>query len=221
MSDALPHLGGQVKQGPTDEGWDKHPAWNPATAPSLTVGASAHSGNGRFPMGVVEHLVVKQWSAPVPPQAIDSAAPTITATGMLGVSRSEATWASKSMFVKPFGSWALKEISLSEPVYTVMAHGMSGVGPSHVGFEMFDASNFVDPETGEDLMRVSEKLKSQYPDRFLRKISIAELRRLCSYPDDFKLQGSYGQRWERLGRSVPPVMMKHIAESVVGTLCAD
>lgn len=47
-----------------------------------------------------------------------------------------------------------------------------------------------------------------------RKFSIAELRRICAFPDDFQLSGTYVQQWERLGRAVPPVMMKAIAETV-------
>jgi len=47
-----------------------------------------------------------------------------------------------------------------------------------------------------------------------RKFSIAELRRICGFPDDFVLTGTYGQQWERLGRAVPPVMMSHIAATV-------
>jgi DNA (cytosine-5)-methyltransferase 1 len=47
-----------------------------------------------------------------------------------------------------------------------------------------------------------------------RKFSIPELRRLCSFPDDFVLTGSYEQQWERLGRAVPPVMMRAVAETV-------
>lgn len=47
-----------------------------------------------------------------------------------------------------------------------------------------------------------------------RKFSIAELRRVCSFPDDFILTGTYAQQWERLGRSVPPVMMMHIASAI-------
>lgn len=47
-----------------------------------------------------------------------------------------------------------------------------------------------------------------------RKFSIAELRRLCGFPDDFVLTGTYAQQWERLGRAVPPVMMSHIAAAV-------
>jgi DNA (cytosine-5)-methyltransferase 1 len=47
-----------------------------------------------------------------------------------------------------------------------------------------------------------------------RKFSIAELRRLCGFPDDFALSGTYAQRWERLGRAVPPPMMARIAATL-------
>jgi len=47
-----------------------------------------------------------------------------------------------------------------------------------------------------------------------RKFSIAELKRICAFPDDFILTGSYVQQWERLGRAVPPVMMYHIAATI-------
>ena len=48
----------------------------------------------------------------------------------------------------------------------------------------------------------------------LRMFNLQELRSLCSFPADFELKGTYFQRWERLGRSVPPVMMKNIALAV-------
>jgi len=51
-----------------------------------------------------------------------------------------------------------------------------------------------------------------------RKFTIAELKRICGFPDDFELTGSYAQQWARLGCSVPPVMMRHIAEAVKRTL---
>lgn len=47
-----------------------------------------------------------------------------------------------------------------------------------------------------------------------RKFTLAELRRICSFPDDFVLTGTYAQRWERLGRAVPPLMSRAIAETV-------
>lgn len=47
-----------------------------------------------------------------------------------------------------------------------------------------------------------------------RKFSIAELKRICAFPDDFVLTGTYAQQWERLGRAVPPVMMEKIAITI-------
>lgn len=47
-----------------------------------------------------------------------------------------------------------------------------------------------------------------------RKFTIAELKRICTFPDDFVLTGTYAQQWERLGRAVPPLMMRAIAEAV-------
>ncbi len=47
-----------------------------------------------------------------------------------------------------------------------------------------------------------------------RKFTIPELRRICGFPDDFILTGTYQQQWERLGRAVPPPMMKAVAESI-------
>ena len=51
-----------------------------------------------------------------------------------------------------------------------------------------------------------------------RKWSIAELKRLCSFPDDFILTGNFSQKAERMGRAVPPIMMKHIATKLAGAL---
>jgi len=47
-----------------------------------------------------------------------------------------------------------------------------------------------------------------------RKFTIDELKRICAFPDDFILCGSYAQQWERLGNSVPPVMMAAIAKEI-------
>jgi DNA (cytosine-5)-methyltransferase 1 len=47
-----------------------------------------------------------------------------------------------------------------------------------------------------------------------RKFTIAELKRICAFPDDMILTGTYAQQWERLGRSVPPLMMRAVAAAV-------
>ncbi len=47
-----------------------------------------------------------------------------------------------------------------------------------------------------------------------RKFSIAELKRICAFPDDFKMSGNYARDWERLGRAVPPLMMLAISSTI-------
>ena len=47
-----------------------------------------------------------------------------------------------------------------------------------------------------------------------RKFTIPELKRITSIPDDFVLTGNSAQQWERLGRMVPPLMMKSISETI-------
>mgnify|MGYP001177103105 FL=1 len=47
-----------------------------------------------------------------------------------------------------------------------------------------------------------------------RILTIAELKRIQSLPDDFVLTGSHSQQTERVGRMVPPLMMKAIAENI-------
>lgn len=47
-----------------------------------------------------------------------------------------------------------------------------------------------------------------------RKYTIEELKLIQSFPDDFKLTGTFQQQWERLGRSVPPLMMREIASTI-------
>lgn len=47
-----------------------------------------------------------------------------------------------------------------------------------------------------------------------RYFNLRELRRLCGFPDDFILHGHYSRRAERLGRAVPPLMMREVAATV-------
>ena len=47
-----------------------------------------------------------------------------------------------------------------------------------------------------------------------RNFTLEELRLLSSFPKDFKLTGTYTQRCERIGRSVPPLMAKAIGEAI-------
>jgi DNA (cytosine-5)-methyltransferase 1 len=78
--------------------------------------------------------------------------------------------------------FSLVRLRWDEPVPTVQAsHGPRGVATSHI-----------------------------HPDED-RKLSIAELKRVGTFPDDFILTGDFAQQWERIGRAVPPRMLFAIA----------
>lgn len=50
--------------------------------------------------------------------------------------------------------------------------------------------------------------------RVRRRLTIPELIRICGFPDDYTLTGTFGQQWERLGDAVPPPMMHEIAKAI-------
>lgn len=51
-----------------------------------------------------------------------------------------------------------------------------------------------------------------------RELSVPELKRLMTFPDDYYLGEKYTQKTERLGRAVPPLLMKAIAEHIYKTI---
>lgn len=53
-----------------------------------------------------------------------------------------------------------------------------------------------------------------------RVLAIGEVMRLCSFPDDFVLEGTFEKRWARLGNAVPPLMMRAISASMAEALLA-
>ena len=47
-----------------------------------------------------------------------------------------------------------------------------------------------------------------------RHLTIQEVKRLCSFPDDYILSGSFSRQWARLGNAVPPMMAYHIGRAI-------
>jgi DNA (cytosine-5)-methyltransferase 1 len=47
-----------------------------------------------------------------------------------------------------------------------------------------------------------------------RPVSIGEAKRLASFPDNFRMEGTFIQRWARIGNSVPPLFMRAIAQHI-------
>jgi len=46
------------------------------------------------------------------------------------------------------------------------------------------------------------------------KPEINEIKKLCSFPENYKFTGNYNQQWARLGNAVMPKMMYHIAKNI-------
>lgn len=54
-----------------------------------------------------------------------------------------------------------------------------------------------------------------------RYLSISELKRLGSFPDQFEITGKFEERWARIGNSVPPLLMRSIALHIKNAILAQ
>lgn len=133
--------------------------------------------------------------------------------------------------------------SLDSPAPLVMANGIDGAGIHQHALEN-DIRPYAIYKEWERLApgessEVYHSLRRTHPDRPSstvlasggvvgaagvthpfepRKFTMEELRRLCGFPDDFALTGTYQQQWERLGRAVPPPMMAAVARGIARSL---
>lgn len=161
--------------------------------PIRTV-TNAHGAAGHFQ---VERLVHQNRgyfnkNGPEYEVGIDEPAPTITASG-----RNEY------------------EVERGKPLSDAVRERWDKLGPGESDAEHF---NLVRPDEGQPsptIVRADGRMPHAVTHPHdPRKFSIPELRRLCGFPDDFVLTGSYAQQWERLGNSVPPPMMYHVARAL-------
>jgi site-specific DNA-cytosine methylase len=53
-----------------------------------------------------------------------------------------------------------------------------------------------------------------------RVCSVAEVRRLCSFPDDYVLEGRRAEQIAQLVNAVPPLLMRAVARAMAQTLGA-
>jgi DNA (cytosine-5)-methyltransferase 1 len=67
------------------------------------------------------------------------------------------------------------------------------------------------------LARQGNKAAILHPEE-TRQLTISEIKRIMSFPDDYYVGTNYISKCERLGRSVPPLMMKSIAEHIYTTI---
>jgi DNA (cytosine-5)-methyltransferase 1 len=57
--------------------------------------------------------------------------------------------------------------------------------------------------------------------RVRRRFTIPELKRICGFPDDYVLAGSFYQQWERLGDAVPPPMAASWARALADNVLTE
>jgi site-specific DNA-cytosine methylase len=55
----------------------------------------------------------------------------------------------------------------------------------------------------------------------IRHLTISEIKRMSSFPESFRLEGSFVEKWARIGNSVPPVFMKAVAEHIAATFLTN
>ena len=67
------------------------------------------------------------------------------------------------------------------------------------------------------LARQGNKSSILHPEE-TRQLTISEIKRIMSFPDDYYVGENYVLKCERLGRSVAPLMMKAIAEHIYTTI---
>ncbi len=173
-------------------------AMRPAAVPSPTIGASPQTGNGTYPPSLIESIV--------------------------GIEHAN-------------GYNGHADMSPDEPMQTVQAQR-----PERVAVEVHDTDisryaigaewDKLEPGEQSDKYRSLIKVDPERPSPTVmqrggdggdatvthpverRKFTIDELKRICAFPDDFQLTGTYAQQWERLGRAVPPLMMRAVAQTI-------
>lgn len=207
VRDALPWILAQEDNGGFGGG-----AMRAADQPSPTIGATTGTGNNRFPPSRVIAEPAGLWTAKGPAPA-DEPAPTILTHG------------------RPHTH---NELSVRGPGggESVTRDPETGQSLSIKGYAVYEEWKKLRP--GEKSQKYFH-VKRQHPDQpydtvmaiqgdvgitgpchwtEARKLTLGELRAIGGFPADFQLTGTYAQRWERIGRAVPPVMMSHIAAAV-------
>jgi DNA (cytosine-5)-methyltransferase 1 len=192
---------------------------SPADTPADTVAAKG-MGNVRehqaaIVVGVGDIITQRGPGAPV--RVADPADPadpadTIAANGFSNVGRHQAAIVTRVVH-DTSGERGLGDVTdAPSPTITV---GINGINSHHFQVEEIGGpATTHDPETGEGISISTVRIHGLDDSTQCRKLTLRELRRLSGFPDDFELTGTYVQRWERIGRAVPPVMMSHIATTV-------
>jgi len=188
IRDALPHVTRQMANSPYGTS-----AWQTSDNPSQTIGAGPSSGNGRSPPSTIEAIRTKKGT-----RSLDEPSPAVRKHGRKGT-QSELTLeceSSDARFAIGRELERMKPNSKSKKYFSLVKPDENAPSPT-----------ITSSAGGLSAAGVAHPTE-------IRKFTIAELRRVCSFPDDFVLTGTYAQQWERCGRAVPPLMMRAVAATI-------
>lgn len=196
VREALPHIVKQGDNGPFGKGGMQ----DAALEPSGTIGATPKTGNGVYPPSLVEAVVALEGANGYNGHAyhgVDAPAATIQASRPLWCEVEHVEDESSMQGYAVGEEWErLKQGESSNKYFQLVRPSLNAPSPT--------ITQRGGDRTAASVTHPTEK----------RKFSIAELKRICSFPSDYVLTGSYPQQWERCGRAVPPLMAMHIFESI-------
>lgn len=242
MMDACPWFAGAGHLQAHDEtGWGEQLVGLDAPAPTVLAGQGTRGSNSH-PV-----LVVPRGTHGFTPREydMDDPSPTIVANQQ----RTDAPTLNR----RGHGFFPGADVSPSVPAPTVTAMGGAAWGTLEVeganGFDGYAGSSVGEPmptvQAGRPVAlkttnRFAKQADTDGPSPTVlatnagwsdiavekRSLTIDEVKRLCSFPDDYVLLGNYNQQWARLGNSVPPLMMRAVARELAavladGTAAAD
>jgi DNA (cytosine-5)-methyltransferase 1 len=195
LRDVLPHV---VRQG-ANSGFGTDEWVDASSRPSATIGASPQTGNGKCPPSLIESTLLRAVRTKKGLRSLDLPAPTIMTHNRVKT-HCELSFVEEQAWLAPYAIGAewdkLRAGERSEKYFQLEKPSADRPSPTIT-------------QRGGDagVACVTHPVER-------RKFTIAELRRVCSFPDDFVLTGTYAQQWERLGRSVPPLMMRAVAATL-------
>jgi DNA (cytosine-5)-methyltransferase 1 len=206
VRDALPWI---LAQG--DNGGFGGGSMRSADQPSPTIGADPRTGNGDFPPSrvIAEHGHAGLWTAKGP-VSLDEPAPTVLTHGRPHTHNELSVHGGEPTTHDPETGQAL-----SIKGYAVYEEWKK-LRPGEKSQKYFHVKRQHPDQPYDTVMAIQGDVGITGPCHWVeaRKLTLQELRAIGGFPADFVLTGTYAQRWERIGRAVPPVMMSHIAATV-------
>lgn len=109
------------------------------------------------------------------------------------------------------GTWARKTWDVVEPGNVLgdyrVAHAPADSGYGHSKPNPTQPIGTIPKSAGH-----SKTIKMHWAEP--RSYAIEEIKPLQSFPTEFDLSGTFKQQWNRIGNSVPPIMMAHVAATI-------